>query len=70
MKKKIVALTIGLCALFSAALPTFAMSKTTRESDYIDMNAVVSYDVTETGIMFYFEDGTGYYLDKMEVEAR
>ena len=70
MKKKIVAFTIGLCALFSATLPTFAMAKETREPEYIDMNAIVSYDVTETGIMFYFEDGTGYYLDRMEVESR
>ena len=70
MKKKIVAFTIGLCALFSATLPTFAMAKETREPEYIDMNAIVSYDVTETGIMFYFEDGTGYYLDRQEVYAR
>lgn len=70
MKKKIVAFTIGLCALFSTAIPTFAMAKSTREPDYIDMNAIVSYYVTETGIMFYFEDGTGYYLDRMEVKSR
>lgn len=70
MKKKIVALTLGLSMLFSATLPTMAMAKETRESDFIDMNAIVSYDVTETGIMFYFEDGTGYYLDRMEVESK
>lgn len=70
MKKKIVALTIGLGMLFSTAMPTTAMAKEARESDFIDMNAIVSYDVTETGIMFYFEDGTGYYLDRMEVESR
>ena len=46
------------------------MAKETSEPDYVDMNAIVSYDVTETGIMFYFEDGTGYSLDRMEVESR
>ena len=70
MKKKIVALTLGLSMLFSTAIPTFAMAKEAKQPDYIDMNAIVSYDVTETGIMFYFENGTGYYLDRMEVESR
>ena len=70
MKKKIVALAIGLSMLFSTTIPTFAMAKEAKQPDYIDMNAIVSYDITETGIMFYFEDGTGYYLDRQEVYAR
>ena len=37
-------------------------------SDYasenmIDMNSVVSYEETETGILFNFDDGSGYYLE-------
>lgn len=30
----------------------------------IDMETVVDYEVTETGIMFNFADGTGYYFEK------
>lgn len=63
MKKKIAALTLALGMLLSVTIPTMAQ-------DYVDMNAIVSYEVTETGILFHFEDGTGYYLDRMEVESR
>lgn len=27
-------------------------------------NEIVDYDTTDTGIYFYFQDGTGYYLDR------
>lgn len=30
----------------------------------IDMNSVTGYETTETGIMFNFADGTGYYFEK------
>lgn len=62
MKKKLVTIIIGLSVALSATLLTYA-----KEPCYVDMNAVVSYDVTETGILLHFEDGTGYYLEKGEL---
>lgn len=36
----------------------------TSESDVVDMTEVTGYEVTETGLLLHFEDGTGYYLEK------
>ena len=30
----------------------------------VDMNTVVDYVATEYGLQLYFEDGTGYYLER------
>lgn len=32
--------------------------------NFIDMRTVVSFDVNEDGLQLYFEDGTGYYLER------
>lgn len=62
MKKKLVTIIIGLSVALSATLLTYS-----SEPCYVDMNTITSYDVTETGILLYFEDGTGYYLEKGEL---
>ena len=36
----------------------------TSESDVVDMSKVTGYEVTETGLLLHFEDGTGYYLER------
>lgn len=30
----------------------------------VDMDAVVDFSATEYGLQLYFEDGTGYYLER------
>ena len=33
------------------------------DDNYVDMNTVISFDITEYGLMFYFSDGNGYYWE-------
>ena len=32
--------------------------------DIVDMNTVIDFSATEYGLQLYFEDGTGYYLER------
>ena len=32
--------------------------------DIVDMNTIVDFSATEYGLQLYFEDGTGYYLER------
>ena len=32
--------------------------------DHLNMNTVVSFDATDSGLMLYTSDGNGYYLEK------
>lgn len=32
--------------------------------DIVDMNIVVDFSATEYGLQLYFEDGTGYFLER------
>lgn len=34
------------------------------DDDFIDMRTVVDFTATEYGLQLYFEDGTGYYLER------
>lgn len=34
------------------------------QENYVDMRHVVDFSVTDTGIILYLEDGTGYYWEK------
>ena len=34
------------------------------DDSIIDMDAVVDFSATEYGLQLYFEDGTGYYLER------
>lgn len=34
------------------------------DDDIVDMNTVVRFSVTEYGLQLYFEDGTGYWLER------
>lgn len=36
----------------------------TTEDDYINMNDVVDFEATETGLMLHFSDGTGYWWER------
>ena len=32
--------------------------------DIVDMNAIVDFSATEYGLQLYFEDGSGYYIER------
>ncbi len=34
------------------------------DDNIVDMNTVVDFSATEYGLQLYFEDGTGYYLER------
>lgn len=35
-----------------------------RETDYLDMNTIVGYNISESGILLHTSDGNGYYIEK------
>lgn len=34
------------------------------QDNYIDMRSVIDFSVSEYGLQLYFEDGTGYWLER------
>lgn len=34
------------------------------DDDIVDMNAVIDFSATEYGLQLYFEDGSGYFLER------
>lgn len=34
------------------------------QNDYINMNDVVDFEATDSGLMLHFSDGTGYYWER------
>ena len=34
------------------------------QNDYINMNDVVDFEETDSGLMLHFSDGTGYYWER------
>lgn len=63
MKRTII--TIIMTAIITAASITAYI---TCKSNFINMNTVTSYDATETGLMLYNADGTGYYWEYRGME--
>ena len=43
---------------------TEATETVTAETDYINMNDVVDFEATDSGLMLHMKDGTGYYWEK------
>ena len=35
-----------------------------NQDDYADMRKVAGYDVSDDGLQLYFEDGSGYWLER------
>ena len=52
----IVALLIGFVG--------FILGTKVNTKHSINLNTVVGFDATETGLMIYTNDGNGYYFDK------
>lgn len=51
-----VALLIGIVG--------FILGTKVNTKHSINLNTVIGFDATETGLMLYTDDGNGYYFDK------
>lgn len=61
MKKKIAYITLTLALIASA----FLLGKSVPDKEnYINMKTVTDFDATETGLMLYTQDGSGYYWER------
>ena len=61
MKKKITYITLTLALTASA----FLLGKSMPDKEnYLNMETVVDFDATETGLMLYTQDGSGYYWER------
>lgn len=60
--------TIALTAALTAAvmsMAAFSLGKSMPDKEkYINMETVVDFDATETGLMLYTSDGSGYYWER------
>lgn len=59
MKRTI--LTVIVTAIITAAVTT---SYIRCKSNYLNMDSLISFDATETGLILYMEDGNGYYWER------
>lgn len=61
MKKKITYIALTLALTVSA----FLLGKSMPDKEnYLDMETIVDFDATETGLMLYTQDGSGYYWER------
>lgn len=61
MKKKIAYITLTMALTMSA----FLLGKSMPDKEnYLNMETVVDYAATETGLMLYTSDGSGYYWER------
>lgn len=61
MKKKIIYITLTMALTTSA----FLLGKSMPDKEnYINMETVVDFDATETGLMLYTQDDSGYYWER------
>ena len=62
MAKKVIGY-IALTAVISMAAFLLGKSMPDKEN-YINMESVVDFKATETGLMLYTSDGSGYYWER------
>lgn len=61
MKKKIAYIVLTLALTASA----FLLGKSVPDKEnYLNMENVVDFNATETGLMLYTQDGSGYYWER------
>lgn len=61
MKKKITYIVLTLALTASA----FLLGKSMPDKEnYLNMENVVDFNATETGLMLYTQDGSGYYWER------
>lgn len=70
MKNKLFALflvtmaALEVYACFNPVTEAEATEVQTTEADYINMNDVVDFEATDSGLMLHMKDGTGYWWEK------
>ena len=67
MRKFTLGLLLG-CFIVLGCIILKDTTKTEAKADLLDMNQVTNIETTETGALFTFLDGTGYYWEKGEKE--
>ena len=67
MRKFALGLLLG-CFIVLGCIILKDTTKTEAKADLLDMNQVTNIETTETGALFTFLDGTGYYWEKGEKE--
>mgnify|MGYP006982407534 FL=1 len=61
MKKKIAYITLTLALTVSA----FLLGKSMPDKEnYINMESIVDFDATDSGLMLYTANGDGYYWER------
>lgn len=67
MKKKIaygVAMVVAIATAFLIGTKIHPIPATQNSNDMLDMRTVTDFDATDTGIMLYTKDGSGYYWER------
>lgn len=59
MKRSIVVIFIGIVLMCISIL-----LGTIQNDSVVDMDKVVGFSATEYGLQLYFDDGTGYYIER------
>lgn len=62
MKKTIIITTL-ISSVISSILTGMTL-KYTKSENLVNMQDVTSVEVTETGILLNFKDGSGYYIER------
>lgn len=61
MKKKIAYIVLTLALTASA----FLLGKSMPDKEnYLNMETIIDFNATETGLMLYTQDGSGYYWER------
>lgn len=60
MKKRVLA----VIAAVAIAAVSFTAGTKANTADSLNMNTVIGYEATDTGLMLYTDDGAGYYIEK------
>ena len=50
--------------IVAALVAAFLLGKNTHGGEYLKMNSITDWSITETGLMLYTVSGDGYYLEK------
>lgn len=60
VKKLIIINILSLCVTLSAL---GMLTSKIKSNDILDLNTVIDYEVTDTGLLLYTNDGSSYYLE-------
>ena len=50
--------------IVAALVAAFLLGRNTHGGEYLNMNSVTDWNITETGLMLYTASGNEYYLER------